>query len=153
MITSPTAVGRKFLTRMVNVLVEEHQGPAITSLPLVADAPEVRIVTLTDRVTGAVIQIDESMIEHLVDTLKPKAVAFAERIQAHYDAAPHLRLRVHVVKSTAWVAGGQMTVEANIETLGDEDSQRVLLTCRIGNDGHPALATLEMTDGERRKVA
>jgi hypothetical protein len=114
MITAPTAVGRTFVNRAGPILVEEHRGPSITVMPGEDPHPEARIVTLTDRDTGAVVQLDEHMLDFVVDQLITPAVRMARRVQARYDVTEPKGRRVEVKTETAHVSGDRFTVEADV---------------------------------------
>ncbi len=114
MITAPTALGRKFINRAGPILIEEHRGPTISAMPGDDAHPEARIVTLTDRDTGAVIQLDEYMLDFMFDQLIPPAVRMARRIQTRYDAIVMEGRRVEVKTQTAHLAADQLTVEADL---------------------------------------
>lgn len=114
MITAPTAIGRTLVNRAGPILVEEHRGPSITVLPGADPHPEARIITLTNRETGAVVQLDEFMFDFVSDNLIPPAVRMARRVQARYDATEPKGRRIEVKTQTAHISGERFTVEADM---------------------------------------
>lgn len=114
MITAPTAPGRTFVTRVGPILIEEHRGPTIGKMPGKDPHPEARIVTLTNRETGAVIQLDETMLDFMFDQLIPPSVRMAHRIQTRYNAIASGGCRLEVKAETAHVSGDHLSVEATL---------------------------------------
>lgn len=114
MITAPTAPGRRFINRAGPILVEEHTGPSITIMPGDEPHPDMRIITLTDRETGAAVQMDQEMLDFIVDQLIPPAVRMARRIQARYDMTEPKGRRVEVKTQTAHISGDHFTAEADL---------------------------------------
>lgn len=145
MITAPTAPGRRFVNRAVNILVEEEMGTSITKHP---DGPATtRIFTLTDRETGAQIRLDEEMLDFIVHQTLPPAVRHAKLIQSHFDAKSGGE-RVHVLARTAHAGLRSMTVEADIET--DEGVVRGLVTADLTDGGGISMTSIRLERPERR---
>ena len=151
MITAPTKIGQKVITRIVDVFVEERRGTPISIQPEPAPS-EVRIITLTDRKTGAVIELDEHMMDYLADSVITPAERMARRVQAHYDANPPHGVRVHVKARTAHKALAGLTVEGRYDSDGS-DIIDVLISCGLNKAGDLDLSTLSISGDYGRKVA
>lgn len=146
-ITAPTAPGRRFVNRTVDILIEEETGPAITQ----GMEGDVRIVVLTDRRTGAQIRLDDHMVSFVFEQILPPARRAAEQLQTHYDARGVAFVdRVEILASTAHISADMLTVEAR--THGAGSTAASIVTVRLDELGNPRLGTLRL-DLPTRNVA
>lgn len=145
MITAPTRPGRRFVNRAVDILIEEEMGAPITRRP--DGLSMTRIITLTNRETGAQIQLDEDMLDFIVDQTLPPAMRHAKLIQSHLDVKGGDE-RVHVLIRTANAGLRSMTVEADIET--ETGLVRGLVTADLAEGGGINPASIRIEHPRRR---
>lgn len=151
MLTAPTAIGRTFVTRACNILVETETGAAITGGDLAPTGPT-RITVLTDRETGAQIRMDDQMLDFIADSLITPAERMARRIQAHYTSTESIGTRMHVRVRTGHMGIRGMTVEGLLEREG-QDAITVLISCGYTKAADLDLTTLRVTGDNGRLVA
>lgn len=151
MITAPTKVGHRFVTRVVDVLVESRQGPSIaTPADDGAVQPETTIVVLTDRRTGAVIELDRAMLEDVCNRVITPAMRIARLIQAQYDALTANQVknggkgtRIAIRVDTAHQGLSGITVEADA-TMTDGSTYAGLVSCGLNRAGLLDFATMHL---------
>lgn len=138
MITAPTAPGRRFINRIGDILIEEHPAPAITDL---IHENDFRIITLTNRKTGAQIEIDELMFDFMIDQVNPPAQQIAKRLQARLTAYPLPEGSVTVKVDTAFIGEAVFKVEAIITTPTGSNVD-ALMTVSIDKANEPIWISL-----------